>query len=94
MLAALARVTGAWAGFTVPTLEGSTSCICSGLVLDDGAVPAGIVGRVLTEARDWRLCRFGVTCVGRDGAVDGWMGGLGGAAAMGTTPGFPVVTPE
>src|SRR5665811_2283469 len=48
-----------------------------------------MVGRVLIDVRDWRLCRLGVTCVGRVGAVEGWMGGFGGAAAMGTTPDFP-----
>ena len=53
MLAAFARVTGACAGFAAPLPEGSMSRIVSSeLALGGCTVPAGMVGKVLTDARD------------------------------------------
>lgn len=56
-----------------------------------GVLPTS-VGKIDVDVRDCRRCRFGATCTGR-----AWFspctGGLGGAAAMGTTPGLPPVVP-
>ena len=72
------------------TAVGTISCISASVI---GAEPAPVTGRVLTEVRDWRLCLFGVTCTALVRFGPGCTGGFGGAAAIGTTPGFPPMVP-
>lgn len=58
---------------------------------DAGAL-FGASGTWPEDMRDCRRVRFGATCIGRVWGSP-CTGGFGGAAAIGTTPGFPPVVP-